>query len=262
MDLSRTRVVLRERALIDVLDLGLRFLIEHGAAYAKTAAIVLPPFFLVSEALGRTAGPIAAWTFAIFTMAFAAAPFTVLASRLVFEEDVTVIRAIGTAVRASGRLFVLRLATVGGATLGFLFFMAPAVWFLAVALFVSEVAVLEHAGVAAALTRSARIVRQGSGQAVMALLLLAILHLLVVFAADSGGRTVITALLESRAPAAIWDDGWSTLGLLGFWLFVPYLATARFLVYLDIRTRSEGWDIQTRFAALATRASAEERSAA
>jgi hypothetical protein len=262
MDLSRTRVVLRERALIDVLDLGLRFLIDHGAVYAKTAAIVLPPFFLVSEGLARTVGPIAAWTFAVFTMAFAAAPFTVLASRLVFEEDVTVLRAVGSAGRASWRLFVLRLATVGGGALGFMLLVAPAVWFLALALFVTEVTVLEHAGVAASLARSARIVRRASGQAVMALLLLALLHVLVIFAADSGGRTVITALLESRAPAAIWNDGWSTLGLLGFWLFVPYLATARFLVYLDIRTRSEGWDIQTRFAALAARASSEERSAA
>ena len=30
-----------------------------------------------------------------------------------------------------------------------------------------------------------------------------------------------------------------------------FVASARFLVYLVVRTRSEGWDIQTRFAALA-----------
>ena len=30
-------------------------------------------------------------------------------------------------------------------------------------------------------------------------------------------------------------------------------ATTRFFVYLDVRTRAEGWDIQTRFAALARR---------
>jgi hypothetical protein len=45
-------------------------------------------------------------------------------------------------------------------------------------------------------------------------------------------------------------------------LFIPYVATARFLAYLDLRTRSEGWDIQTRFAAIALRAAEVERRAA
>lgn len=51
-------------------------------------------------------------------------------------------------------------------------------------------------------------------------------------------------------------DGGSALALLGWWLSVPFVATARFFVYLDIRTRSEGWDIQTRFAGIAARAAA------
>ena len=35
------------------------------------------------------------------------------------------------------------------------------------------------------------------------------------------------------------------------------LATARFFLYLNVRTRTEGWDIQTRFAQLAMREGAE-----
>ncbi|CAN5747553.1 hypothetical protein BH11MYX4_BH11MYX4_30880 [soil metagenome] len=34
---------------------------------------------------------------------------------------------------------------------------------------------------------------------------------------------------------------------------IPYVATARFFIYLNVRTRVEGWDVQTRFAALAAR---------
>jgi hypothetical protein len=262
MDLSRTRIVLRERALVDVLDLALRFLVRHGAPYAKTAAIVLPPFIVVTELVARNGGALAAWVFAIFTATFAAAPFTVLASRLVFEDEVRVGDAVGTAVHATWRLFVLRLVTFFGAALGLVVFTFPGVWLLAVTLFVVEVTVLEQAGAKAALARSERIFRRGSGEAIMALLLLFLLHVIVVFAADIGGRTIVSALLESRAPPPVWAEGWSTLALLGFWLFVPYLATARFLVYLDIRTRSEGWDIQTRFTALATRSVSDERSAA
>ena len=36
-------------------------------------------------------------------------------------------------------------------------------------------------------------------------------------------------------------------------------ATARFFLYLNVRTRAEGWDIQTRFAALAARAGDEKK---
>ena len=52
-------------------------------------------------------------------------------------------------------------------------------------------------------------------------------------------------------------EGGSWLALAGWWSALPLLATARFFVYLDIRTRSEGWDIQTRFAAIAARVAEE-----
>jgi hypothetical protein len=262
MNLSRARVVLRERGLLDVLDLALRFLVEHGGVYARTCCIVIPPFFAASVLVARAGGWFAAWAFAVFAAALAGAPFTVLASRLVFEDDVRASRAVGDAVRAAPRLIALRLFTFVGGALGLAVLTFPGVWLLAVTLFVTEVATLEKATVRVAIARSTRIVRCESGEAVMALLLLTLLHVIAVIAADSGGRTVFTALLESRAPATMWNDGWSALSLLGFWLFVPYVATARFLVYLDVRTRSEGWDIQTRFVALATRAVPDARSAA
>jgi hypothetical protein len=48
------------------------------------------------------------------------------------------------------------------------------------------------------------------------------------------------------------------LFMFGMWLAVPLLTTARFFVYLNLRTRREGWDIQTRFAAIAARSEADE----
>ena len=38
---------------------------------------------------------------------------------------------------------------------------------------------------------------------------------------------------------------------------VPFAATCRFLLYINARTRTEGWDVQTRFAAIAARAREE-----
>jgi hypothetical protein len=257
MDLSRTRVVLRERAVVDVLDLAIRFVVRHGVVYAKTAVLVLPPFVVASIFLARAGGWLATWTFCLFAGGLAGAPFTVLASRLVFEDDVRVSASILEAVRRAPRLFGLRIMTFLGGALGLTMLVVPGVWVLTLTFFVADVALVERARAMAALARCGRLVHRELVEVIVALLLLDGLHLAAVFSADSGGRAVIAALLESRAPAPIWNDGWSVLGLAGFWLFVPYAATARFLVYLDVRTRSEGWDIQTRFVALAALASSD-----
>lgn len=262
MNPSRTRVALRERALLDIFDLGVRFLVEHAAVYAKTATVVLPPFFIVSTLIARAGGPVAAWLFALFASTLAAAPFTVLASRLVFHDEVRFSRALGETLRATPRLFLARVVTSLAAGLGLAMFVLPGIWFLALTLFVVEVTVLEGGTLRAVLVRSSRITRCESSETFMALLLLLLLHAVALVSADSAGRTIISTLLESRAPGSMWADGWSVLSLLGFWLFVPYVATARFFVYLDVRTRSEGWDIQTRFIALASRASLDARSSA
>ncbi len=262
MDLSQTRVVIRERALLDVLDLAVRFVVENAGVYARTAALVLPPFFAASVLLGRASGAWAAWAFSLLVGAFAAAPFTALASRLVFDADARATSAVATALRALPRLFALRLATAVGGYVGLAFLVLPGLWALAGSWFAVEVLLLERAPVIVAFRRSGALVRRESGEAILAMILLGALVPAAVVAAEEGGQALVTVLLQSRAPAALWSAGWSWLALAGFWLFVPYAATARFLVYLDVRTRSEGWDVQTRFVALASRPSTDARSAA
>jgi hypothetical protein len=257
VDLTRTRVVLRERAVLDVLDLALRFVVVHLSSYAR-AALVVVPLLLASIGLAQAFGWIAAWSFALFSATFAEAPFTVLASRLVFEDEVRVSRALKEALAASPRLLGLRLLRLLGVPLAVL----TLGWFALSRWFVVDVALLERASVRAAVARSIRLAMREGVEMAFAMILLFVLHATFVVSIDVGGRAVVSALLESRAPEPMWADGGSVLALLGYWLFVPYGATARFFVYLDVRTRSEGWDIQTRFAALAARPLPEARSAA
>jgi hypothetical protein len=68
---------------------------------------------------------------------------------------------------------------------------------------------------------------------------------------DAGGREVLSQVLQIDPPRSLFDAGGSWMALAGFWLGLPLASTARFFAYLDVRTRTEGWDIQTRFAALA-----------
>jgi hypothetical protein len=147
-------------------------------------------------------------------------------------------------------------------TLGLFLFVVPGFWLGVTLLFVIEAAVLEGATVGGAITRSARLSNSQSGQTVIATLALVALHLGATFLGDDVGRAILSDLFQFREPESLWTAGGSSLALIGFWLFLPYAATARFFVYLDLRTRSEGWDIQTRFAAIALRAREAERKAA
>jgi hypothetical protein len=253
VDLSRTQVVLRERAVVDVLDLSLRFVMRHLGLYARTSAIVILPFFLVSYVVCRTVNPTAGWAFAVLLAPIPGAAFTVLASRLVFEDHVPAGFAVRTAARRIASVFAIELVVCLAAALGTLALVLGAFFPLTAFMFAPEALLLEGQGVSASLRRSATLASRSSSETLMTLWAILLLGLVATCVADLGGRTFMTALLESAAPASLWDAGYNVFALLGFWLFVPYATTARFFVYLDVRTRDEGWDIQTRFTALAAR---------
>jgi hypothetical protein len=65
------------------------------------------------------------------------------------------------------------------------------------------------------------------------------------------GRAVQIDLLSFPPPADALSDGGSWFALCGFFMAVPFIATARFLAYIDNRTRREAWDVQLRFTELA-----------
>jgi len=262
MDLSRSRVVLRQRSVLDVLDLALRFVVAHSGPYARVAAVALVPSALVSWGVARTAGWAWGWVATIFLSLLVQAPFTVLASRLVFEPDARLGDVLGASLRALPRVLVLRILQTLAVTLGLMLFVVPGIWLGVTFMFVIEATVLEGARLDGAISRSARLTSSQSGPAVMATLALITVHAGATFLGDDVGRAVVSDLFQFREPEALWTAGGSSLALLGFWLFLPYAATARFFLYLDLRTRSEGWDIQTRFAAIALRAREAERKAA
>lgn len=257
MDLSRSRVVLRQRSVLDVLDLSLRFVVAHAGAYAKVGAVVAAPAALASWGLARTLGWAWGWMAAIFMALLVQAPFTLLASRLVFDPEVRIRDVLGASIRALPRVFALRTLQVLAVATGLLFFVLPGLWIGVTLLFVVEAAVLEGATLGGAVSRSLRLAGSQSGEAVVATLALVALHAGATLLGDDVGRTLVSDLFQFREPDSIWTAGGSALALAGFWLFLPYVATARFFVYLDLRTRSEGWDIQTRFASLAIRARGE-----
>ncbi|MBX3187629.1 MAG: hypothetical protein KF819_11465 [Labilithrix sp.] len=262
LDVMHARVSFRDRAFIDVLDLALRFMAEHARLYAKIAAVVLVPSFGVALAAASAWGWIAGWIFAVVLAFFAQVPFTILASRLVFQETLGARDVLRLAARELPRIFVMRLLSTGllaGATA---IFIVPVFWVGSTFVYLNEVMVLERAAVGHAFGRARRVVSSSFLDAFGSFVVAILLPLIAVLLAEVGGRGLLSELFQFRPPAsAVQQGGGSALCLVGWFAVVPYLATARFFAFLNVRTRVEGWDIQTKFAALAQRGEAHDARA-
>lgn len=260
MNLLEARVALRHRTLLEVFDLALRFLFAHALPFAALVGIVIVPCFVLDLIVFVHGGVAWGWVLAVCLASFAQVPFTILASRLVFERDVSVESVLGASLRAFPKLFGARILQALGLLAGASFFLLPAAWIATTLLFLVEVVVLEHASVGGAFARCQRINAGEFGEALMTLMLLVGAHVAAVFLGDSALRTLLDEILQITPPAGIFEHDGGVLGLLSFWLFVPFLSTARLLFYLNARTKGEGWDVQTRFAAIAVRLQAKEKA--
>jgi hypothetical protein len=254
---AEARVVLRDRSTPDVLDLALRFLARHRVPFAKVGLVVLVPGIAVTWAAAATFGWGLAWLLTIGLGLAAQAPFTELASRLVFERDVRVRDVLRRALGLAPRVLFVRGVQLAAIAVASLFFFVPGLLVAALLFFVGEVVLLERVPFGASLSRLQRLVSGGAGEAALGFLLLLLLHAVCTVMGDVCGRAILTDLLSWTAPEPAWEHGGSLLAACGFWLFLPFAALARFFLYLNVRTRAEGWDIQTRFAAIARRAEAE-----
>ena len=254
----RARVAFHDRAFVDVMDLALRFVAVHARLYAKVAAMVLVPCAVVTIGAAWAFGWVFGWVVALLLSFVAQVPFTVLASRLVFQDVVDARAVVRAAAREVPRIVAMRLAWALLVALGALFLLAPGAYAASLFLFVDEVMILERSRIAPAFGRAQRISTGAMFDSVVGLAMVSLVPLLAIVLADVGGRAFIEEILQFRAPAPAWSEGGSVLAVLGWFGVMPYVTTARFFTYLNVRTRAEGWDIQTRFAAIASRAEREE----
>lgn len=262
LDVLQARVAFRDRAFLDVMDLSLRFIVVHARLYARVAAMVLAPCAALTIAASWAFGWVAAWVIAFLLSFVAQVPFTVLASRLVFQEKVGARAVLRAAAREVPRIVALRIGWAGLVGIAALFLLAPGAYAASLFLFVDEVMILERSRIGPAFGRAQRIASGAMPDALLALAMVCIVPLLALLLADVGGRAFIGEVLQFRAPPPVWAEGGSVLAVLGWLGVVPYVTTARFFTYLNVRTRAEGWDIQTRFAAIASRAGQGEKAEA
>jgi hypothetical protein len=264
LNLGASAIVLRPRSVSEVVDLACRvcFSLAFGL-YARLSAVVLLPLFvglLVLRSVADLSWAIM-WPLTIAAVAIVEGIFTVAASRLVFET-------IGA--RAVLRLYGKRL----GAFLGSLVIRAlallisPLTFFIALPffairmLFLDEACLLEGLSGGRALERAQRLVQGRGGIAFQVILAHLVARAAFVLVADLLFQGLVDELFQLGQPfGSLLGDGGSPAALAGYLLSGPFIATARFLQYIDTRTRADGWDIQLRFTAIRAREDQERMAA-
>lgn len=249
MKLSAATFVLRPRGVLELLDLALRACHRDRRVYRRLSLVTLVPAFLIFAALRIWLDfPVASWLGAIAVGGLLEGAFTAVSGELMFAPDVAVRKGLGQFARrlhwhVIGRgmglvlmavvTFVLITPLVGGQLL-----------------FVTEVVQLERANGFGGLWRASKMSRLGAR--IVTWLWLVAARLTFVTAFVVLGLAVGQELLQIIPPQHEHLVA-ELLALAGWFASVPYVATARFLAYIDGRTRQEGWDLQLRFAAIVAR---------
>jgi hypothetical protein len=257
MDIIRATVAFRDRGLLDVFDLVVRFTAQNWKKLGIVCVVSFVPGFLLCLWGRDIFEPFALWPLALLFAVLGEVPLVALASKLVFDPNATVREALSIGLRTMPRILGVRVLQGLAVSASSIAIVIP-FWVQGVLLFAPEAALLERASPLQACSRSQKLANRSTGESVLGALLLVIVQVASVPLGDHIGRMAMTELFDATPPPSVWDDASSAFALAGFFVAAPFVALLRFFLYLNVRTRVEGWDVQTRFVAIAQRAGIQE----
>ena len=253
MQLDQTRIVIRERGFGELLGLALQVMRAHAGGLTIAFLIGVLPFALLNgwllwEILQQELwfeGPANYWFLLAFLVVlevpFATAPITLYLGRITFSGSVS-FRAVASDLLRS--LPQLLFAQGFIRTLLMPFLLLPYL----VRPYMGELVLLERnpffAGKQKRLTtqRRSRNLHSSNGGELFSRWLLAIASGAVLWLALAVGAQSLVGQLAGLEPSRFY------LHLLVYpaalWLVVGWMAVVRFLSYLDLRIRREGWEVE------------------
>lgn len=271
MELDKTRIAIRERGFLDILDLALRTCREQLWPLALVSLLGVAPFFAVNlwllndaelwEILDPdAAGPelVSGWFGFIYVLLammlielpFATAPITLFLGQITFSDRID--------AKALLKDFLFSLPQLALYQLIPRMFLIPwfVTWFFPFVVwpYLNEIILLE---------RNPWRKKRGSGD-VGTLTRIPLLH--TSNSADLMARAMTTALVAPLLTFSLWMSVWGVRCLLvedwtfdpatatiylqaTLWVVVAFFAVVRFLSYLDLRIRNEGWELELRMRA-------------
>ena len=252
MNPNLCRVALRPRGPLEVFDLGVRLLAASPRAFAWLLALVVTPPWLVASAVAVALPDAGPWLLAAAFVVgpFVQLPFTLLGGKLLFAESVSareVLRDLWSlavpAVQVATAQVALALFGLFACGVGWFVFVVPT-------LYLAEAALLERVDFGRQIRRSSRL---SSAQGFSALVGAAAVWFgtaWFVLVAEGAGSALLGTVLQLGSPfGSLYTGTVTPWALLGTLAAHPFLAVYRMLLYIDSRTRVEGWDLQVRLRA-------------
>lgn len=262
MQLDKARITIRERSFLEILDLGLRLIQGHPATLLLFWALGVAPFLLLNDVLfnqqilvdvPRDLGYvdpqdmqelITGYCFAqvvIFIEApFATSLITIFLGQILFVKSPDLRNVASGFFQCLGQLVLLLIVVRVVAFLMCFFPLFLLYWLMP---FTPEVIVLERASVSKTWNRLGGI-RKGFHDTLFVRGLMALVFgALCVVSVWTSLTFLQSVIIDQYSFAAI------TLSLrwlvpISIWIVVGYFAVVRFLSYLDLRIRKEGWDVE------------------
>jgi len=260
VNLLAARVVLRQRSLADSLDLALPFCLANKRPLGVLALVMLGPLaaLLAFLRIAKHWHWVSVWSVYAAGALLLQGVFTVALGELLFKPPAE------ARSRTFVARFIRRFPALAFATIVRLLMLTFTILILAPgSIFVPEAMLLEGATFGRALTRSRALARNRIGVCFGIWLATALLPALGAISTDLVLNSLCGYVLQLGRPTGeLFSDGGSGFAVLGALLAVPLATAVRFLGYVDLRTRKEGWDIQLRFVALAEQNALGRRRAA
>lgn len=246
MNPNLCRVVLRERGPLEVFDLAVRLLRAHpGPALRLLLATVALPALGFSVAAWLTDGHWALLPATLPLFPLLQAPATLLGGRLLFSDQVRVRDALREVARRPIALGVATLQRGVASLAGLVAFGVGLPFAMAATAWLTEAALLERVDASRGLRRSLRLSGANPGVAAAAVAGQLGLTAWGALVGETAGQGLVGFVLQLGEPFGSVTGGRVTPYLLaGVLAAQPLIALYRLLLYVDLRTRVEGWDLQ------------------
>ena len=269
MQLDKTRIAIRERYLLEILDLALQVIRGHGLALLVTFVVGALPFALLNAWLIGGWAQVefdSDWTPAylstmtllvVWQMPLAAVPTTLYLGQAMFQDAVDRRQIVRDLVGSLPQLFWYQVVARGLLTPWVISWILPySVW-----PFLNEVILLERnpmfKGKQNRMTtaRRAKMLHGSSTGDLFGGWILSTGIGLVLILAFWLAMWGISPLL-----AGAWSSDYLVLAVflpIAIWIVAGFFAVVRFLAYLDLRIRREGWEVELVMRAEAARIAQE-----
>jgi hypothetical protein len=243
VNLDACTVVVRERTIPEIYDLALALGRRHALKLLPLAVAGAAPWTVIDWWLLHGMGWGALYPLFLLLCAQAplvTAPITAYLGEAMFEPRASARAALRSALGRWRSLLLVGLLRGLAAVIPFLLLYFPP--------HLVEVLLLERQPFGAAWKRAHAMAsdwRTEHGS--HSLIAMALIATGLVVAVTAGSMLVQVLVWGLSAYEDVWpllDPGDSVLPTLLCWPIVAYLAVVRFLAYIDLRTRHEGWDVE------------------